>query len=140
MSAALPGMSNGTPKPDASAALRDRLGEGANRVALLTSGNGSTLQALVERDVPVSVVIVDCPCGAVQVAKANGIPVEVIRYGVVFYGARYSRRLSETLFRHGIDTLVVAGFNSPLDPPLEDVPLGRFLRVISSDAASLGQV
>ena len=46
------------------------------RVGVLASGSGTILRALVARGLPVSVVIVDRVCGAIDVAREHGVPVE----------------------------------------------------------------
>ena len=46
---------------------------------MLASGTGTILQALLEADLPVAVVLVDRPCLAGKVAERAGVPVELGR-------------------------------------------------------------
>ena len=50
------------------------------RVGVLASGTGTILQALLDRDVPVVVVVADRPCRALEIAEARGIAAELVEY------------------------------------------------------------
>ena len=94
------------------------VGAGQTRIGVLASGGGSNLEAILAAGLPVAVVVVDRPCGAVAVAEAAGVPAEVV--------ARRSDRLELThavvdvLERHGVDLVVMAGYMSILDKPVFD--------------------
>ena len=91
---------------------RDELG-----LAVLASGTGSILQALVDDGLPITVVLVDRPGGAEQIAKSAGIPLErVIResFGPGFERDAYTADVVEALGRHQVDLIAMAGFGTVL--------------------------
>lgn len=101
------------------------------RVAVLASGSGTILQAMLERgDVPILMVLVDRPCGAVGIAEAAGVPVETVArtdFGAGFDRTAYTERVVDALERHGIELVVMAGFGTILAQPLQDAFSGRIL-------------
>jgi phosphoribosylglycinamide formyltransferase-1 len=97
---------------------------------VLASGQGSVLEAIVAWGVPVAAVIVDRPCGAVDLAGAAGIAVEVVEretFGSDFDRAGYTDRVVEALERHAIDVVAMAGFGTVLSAAVFDRYPGRVL-------------
>ena len=45
------------------------------RIGVLASGSGTILRAMLARDLPIAVVLVDRPCGATEIAAEAGVPV-----------------------------------------------------------------
>jgi len=43
------------------------------RIGVLASGSGTILEAMLDRALPVAVVVVDRPCGAVEIAERAGV-------------------------------------------------------------------
>lgn len=87
------------------------------RIAALASGGGSVLEAILERRLPVAVVLVDRPCGAEAVARAHGVGsvlVERDSFGPAFDRAAYTDRVVDVLRAHGADLLAMAGFMTVL--------------------------
>jgi phosphoribosylglycinamide formyltransferase-1 len=90
-------------------------------VAVLASGSGTILDAMIEAGVPVEVVVVDRPCGATEVAARHGVDAEVVErtsFGADFDRDGYSRRMVEVLEDRGIDLVVMAGFGTILSKPM----------------------
>ena len=70
------------------------------RVGVLASGSGTILRALVERGLPVSVVVVDRTCGAIDIAAAHGVPVEHVErttFGPEFDRVAYTHEVIDAL-------------------------------------------
>jgi phosphoribosylglycinamide formyltransferase-1 len=100
------------------------------RIGVLASGAGSNLEAILEAGLPVVVVVVDRPCGAVAVAEAAGVPAEVVRresFGSDFDRSAYTERVVEALERHGAEVVAMAGFGTILDKQVHDAFPGRVL-------------
>ncbi len=89
-------------------------------IAVLVSGEGSNLQALIDSPDPgysISVVISDRPgAGALAKAANAGIPVEIVDWGG--YGSRetFTAAVCDTAERHGARALILAGFMRILAP------------------------
>jgi phosphoribosylglycinamide formyltransferase 1 len=100
------------------------------RVAVLASGSGTILDAALSAGVPVEVVVVDRPCGAMAVAEGHGVPwelVERVNFGVGFDRAAYTDEVLKVLSGYDIDLVVMAGFGTILGPALFDELAGRVL-------------
>ncbi|HEY7583806.1 MAG TPA: phosphoribosylglycinamide formyltransferase [Acidimicrobiia bacterium] len=86
-----------------------------DRYAVLASGSGSNLQALIEAKIPKpTVVIADLECGALERARRMKIPAETI----AFEGDRatFTASILDLARSHGVETLVLAGFMRILGP------------------------
>ncbi len=84
---------------------------------MLASGAGTLLSAMLERGLPVSVVVVDRSCAAIQVAERAGVPVELIQrssFGDDFDRRAFTMKLLEAMRRHCIDLVAMAGFGTVL--------------------------
>jgi len=100
------------------------------KLGVLASGGGTNLAAIIAAGLPVSVVIVDRPCAAVEVATAAGIPAELVAresFGRDFDRVAYSYRVVDALKRHEIDVVAMAGFGTVLAAPIIDTFPGRVL-------------
>jgi len=100
------------------------------RIAILASGSGSILDAMVAGGVPVDLVVVDRPCGAVDVASAHDLTsvlVERNSYGADFDRDDYSSKVVALLEEHGIDLVVMAGWGTIFSPPMFDAFAGRIV-------------
>ncbi len=90
-------------------------------VAVLASGGGSNLAAILEAGIPVAVVLVDRPCGAVEVASTAGVPVEMVprsSFGPDFDRATYTENVVAALRRYGVGLVAMAGFGTVLGKPM----------------------
>ncbi|HCB34784.1 MAG TPA: phosphoribosylglycinamide formyltransferase [Acidimicrobiaceae bacterium] len=93
------------------------------RLAVLVSGTGSILEAMIEAGLPVTLVLSDRACRGVEVAAAAGIDAAVVerdRFGPGFDRAAYSKRLAVELDGGGVDLVAMAGFGTVLAPAFFD--------------------
>lgn len=88
------------------------------RIAVLVSGSGSNLEALLayKPKLPIVLVIADRPCKAADLAEAKGLQVERLYrpHGRFFDRRHYTLRLQRLLFAAEIDLVVMAGFMTML--------------------------
>jgi phosphoribosylglycinamide formyltransferase-1 len=90
---------------------------------VLASGSGTILRAMLDSELPIAVVLVDRPCGAVGIAENGGIPVEVVSrtsYGPDFDRVAYTHQVVDALARHQVDLIAMAGFGTILEKPIHD--------------------
>lgn len=102
----------------------------AVRVAVLVSGTGSILEAVLDAGLPVSLVVADRPCRGLGVATEAGVPTELVEresYGDDFDRDVYSARLVAVLAEHRIDLVAMAGFGTILSAPVHDAYGGRIV-------------
>lgn len=93
------------------------------RIGVLASGSGTILSALANADLPLVVVVVDRPCGAIDRAERANLPVELVEresFGADFDRIAYTHRVIEVLKRHEVDLVAMAGFGTILDPPIHE--------------------
>lgn len=100
------------------------------RLGVLASGAGTILKAILEAGIPVDAVIVDRPCMAAELAEGAGVEVEVVEresFGAEFDRHAYTHRVVESLKRHRIDVVAMAGFGTVLGAPIFEVYPDRIL-------------
>ncbi len=100
------------------------------RLGVLASGTGTLLEAVIEAGLPVSVVVADRQCRALDVAGAAGIPSELVRrdtFGPHFDRQAYTSRVVRTLQDHSVDVVAMAGFGTILGPEMFSAFPGRVL-------------
>lgn len=98
------------------------------RVGVLASGSGTILQAMLDRGLPISVVVADRPCGALDIAAAAQVPTELVartEYGREFDRVAYTHEIIDALGRHDVDLVAIAGFGTILSKPFVDAYGGR---------------
>jgi phosphoribosylglycinamide formyltransferase-1 len=103
---------------------------GSRRLAVLASGSGTILDALLSAGLPVELVISDRPCGALDVAAAHRAPSAVLKrtsFGPDFDRVGYTDRLIGALRHARIDVVAMAGFMTVLSPSLFESYGGRVL-------------
>jgi phosphoribosylglycinamide formyltransferase-1 len=90
------------------------------RVAVLVSGNGTNLQALIScADLHAEIVLVGCnraSAPALDRARGASIPICVADRTQLSRRAERQRTLLESLRAHDVDLLVLAGFDEILSP------------------------
>ena len=94
------------------------------KLAVLVSGVGSVLEAILSYPLQVDLVVADRPCRALQVAKDAEVASVLVRredFSPAF-SVEARRRLTssvyEALTEHGIDIVAMAGFMTVLDASL----------------------
>jgi phosphoribosylglycinamide formyltransferase-1 len=100
------------------------------RLAVLVSGSGTLLEAIVAGGTPVSVVLADRPCRGLEVAARAGIPGELLErtdFGRSFDRVAYSESVVKALVAAGADVVALAGYMTVLSPALLDAFPGRVL-------------
>jgi phosphoribosylglycinamide formyltransferase-1 len=100
------------------------------RIAVLASGSGTLLEAILADGIPVSLVVVDRPSRAIDIAAAHGVPavhVERTSYGSDFDRVGYTKQVVEVLQERAIDLVVMAGFGTVFAEPIHDAFPHRIL-------------
>jgi phosphoribosylglycinamide formyltransferase-1 len=103
---------------------------GRSSLAVLASGSGTILEAMVTAGVPVAIVASDRPCRALDVGRDAGAEVELVErtdFGKSFDRTAYTERLVKALTAHAVDTVAMAGFMTVLAAPMFDGYEGRVL-------------
>jgi phosphoribosylglycinamide formyltransferase-1 len=98
------------------------------RVGVLASGSGTILRAMLERGLPVVVVVADRPCGALDVARGANVPGELVErrdFAASFDRVAYTHDVVDVLQRHDVDLVAIAGFGTILSKPFIDAYSGR---------------
>lgn len=100
------------------------------RIAVLASGSGTLLEAILADGIPVSLVVVDRPSRATEVAEAHGVPavlVERASFGDGFDRVAYTQQVVEVLVEAEVDLVVMAGFGTVFAEPIHDAFEHRIL-------------
>ena len=98
------------------------------RVGVLASGSGTILRALLARKLPIVAVVVDRPCGALEIARTAGLAAELVErtdFGPSFDRVAYTHDVVDVLRRHDVDLVAIAGFGTILSKPFVDAYGGR---------------
>jgi phosphoribosylglycinamide formyltransferase 1 len=93
------------------------------RVGVLASGSGTNLQAMLDRRLPIVVVIADRKCAALDIARDAGIDAELVErtdFTPAFDRVAYTHRVVDALERHGVELVAMAGFGTILEKPVHD--------------------
>ncbi len=102
-------------------------------MAVLVSGTGSILDAMLEAEVPVALVLADRSCRALGIAAAAGVEVELVDrqafggYGAAFDRWGFTRAVTAALTAHDVDLVAMAGFGTVLARPMFEAFPGRIL-------------
>lgn len=105
------------------------------RLAVLASGGGSNLQALIDAsergEIPakIALVITDRPAYALERARAHGIEAVCMERRGFADKAAFDAALSEKLSSERIDAIVLAGYLSIIDAALVGRFAGRIINV-----------
>jgi phosphoribosylglycinamide formyltransferase-1 len=100
------------------------------RIAVLASGSGTLLEAILADGIPVAVVVADRPCRALEVASAAGVEAVLVErgtFGPTFDREAYSARVAALLRDRAVGLVVMAGFGTVLAAPMFDAFHGRIL-------------
>jgi phosphoribosylglycinamide formyltransferase-1 len=85
------------------------------RIAVLASGSGTLLEAILDDGIPVSLVVVDRPSKAQGVAEAHDVDtilVERSSFGATFDRDAYTAQVVDVLRDHDVELVVMAGFGT----------------------------
>ncbi|MDH3752466.1 MAG: phosphoribosylglycinamide formyltransferase [Acidimicrobiia bacterium] len=100
------------------------------RLAVLASGSGTILDAILSAGITVEVAVVDRPCPAVDVAARHGTDVVLVEresFGPDFDRDEYTMRVTAALEGAGIELVAMAGFGTVLGQAIQDVYGGRIV-------------
>jgi len=100
------------------------------QIAVLASGAGTILGALISTGLPIAVVVVDRTCAAEDVGATAGIPVErVMRpsFGAGFDRERFTDDVVAALAPYGVSLIAMAGYGTVLGRSIHDAYPGRIL-------------
>ena len=85
------------------------------RTAVLASGSGTLLDAILADGIPVELVVVDRPCAATEVAERHGVRAvchERSSFGAEFDRDAYTAEVTGLLVDAGIELVVMAGYGT----------------------------
>ena len=102
------------------------------RIAILISGRGSNMQALLEAGLQavIGAVISNNPQAAgLALARARGVPTEVVDHRSYPDREAFDRALAAAIDRHAPDLLVLAGFMRILTPGFVERYAGRMINI-----------
>jgi len=102
----------------------------AVRVAVLVSGSGTILEALLADGIPIALVVADRPCRGLTVAGEAGVATLLERrqsFKADFDRDAYSAELATALTAAGIELVVMAGFGTIVSEPMHEAFGGRIL-------------
>lgn len=106
------------------------------KIAVLISGQGTLLKAMIDQNIPIEFVLVDKVCDGIAYANEAGIPVILIDRRDPMYGFQvgkdwnrrgFSQDVSGLLHSEGIELVVMAGFMTVFDQVMFDRYAGRVL-------------
>jgi phosphoribosylglycinamide formyltransferase-1 len=78
---------------------------------------------MLERELPIAVVLADRPCGALGIAEEVGVATELVErasFGAEFDRVAYTHDVLDALNRHQVDLIAMAGFGTILSKPIHD--------------------
>jgi phosphoribosylglycinamide formyltransferase-1 len=93
------------------------------RVGVLASGSGTILRAMIDRKLPIVVVVADRACTALEIARDARIATEFVErtdFGPRFDRVAYTHQVVDALERHGVELIAMAGFGTILEKPVHD--------------------
>ncbi len=100
------------------------------QLAVLASGTGSILRAILEEGIDVALVLLDRECPAQELSTRHGVACVVVErstFGSDFDRETYSKEVVTALRDHEIDVVAMAGFGTVLAEPFFDTYDGRVL-------------
>lgn len=100
------------------------------RIAVLASGSGTLLEAMIQADLPVALVVSDRKCRALEIAGAAMIPATLVErtdWSSTFDRDVYAREVLEVLANHSADLVAMAGFGTVLGASIFEAMPGRII-------------
>jgi len=104
------------------------------RLAVLASGSGTNLEAILKYPLPVALVVTDRACGAVQTAAEAGVPCITIprprkKHLTALERRTFTAQVRDCLVAHSITHIAMAGFFTVLSEQIFDAYGGRMLNL-----------
>ncbi len=100
------------------------------RIAVLASGSGTLLEAILDDEIPVALVVVDRPSKAQGVAEAHDVEavlVERTSFGKDFDRDAYTAQVVDVLRSRDIDLIVMAGYGTVFGEAIHEAFPDRIL-------------
>lgn len=104
------------------------------RLAVLASGTGTNLEAIIAAGLTLSLVLADRPCRALEIADEHDIPTKLILRAPFGFRphsdwdrAGFTDAVASELHNHDIDLVAMAGFMTVLAPAIFDEYKDRIL-------------
>ncbi|MBW3538304.1 phosphoribosylglycinamide formyltransferase [Candidatus Parcubacteria bacterium] len=104
------------------------------RLAILVSGTGTILEAILASGLPVSLVLADRDCRGLKIAQAAGVPTAAVQRREFGYapGAdwdreRFTQNVVDQLRQHGTSIVAMSGFMTVFTQGMFDAFPGRVL-------------
>lgn len=100
------------------------------RIAVLASGSGTILEAILAEGLAVVVVVTDRSCRALEVAREAGIEAVLVArgsFGPDFDRDAYTEEVVEELRARGVDLVVMAGYGTVFGAAMQKAYGGRIL-------------
>lgn len=103
------------------------------RLAVLVSGSGTILRAMFDAGLPITVVLSDRPCAALEIARQHGSGVALVDraefggFGSQFDRDGFTTAVTETLQDSRVDLVAMAGFGTVLTAPVHEAFPGLIL-------------
>jgi phosphoribosylglycinamide formyltransferase-1 len=104
------------------------------KLAVLASGSGTILEAILKAGLPVGLVLADRDCQALGIARAAGVTATLLDRRDFGYHPRttwdrtgFTAALATQLQSHHIEFIAMAGFMTVLAPPIFEQFSGRIL-------------
>ncbi len=100
------------------------------RLAVLVSGSGTLLEAILAEGIAVTLVLADRPCRGLEVAERAGVAAELVErtdFGPGFDRTAYSDRVAKALKAHDVGLVALAGYMTILSPAVLAAFPGRVL-------------
>lgn len=98
--------------------------------AVLASGSGTLLDAILSDGIAIDLVVVDRPCAAIDVADRHGVRVvchERTSFGADFDRDAYTSEVTGILREAGIELVVMAGYGTVFGPAVFEAFPNRVL-------------
>lgn len=100
------------------------------RLAVLASGSGTILDAMLQRGLPIHLVVVDRRCGAEHIAAGGAVPcilVERTDFSDAFDRDAHTEAVVAALAEHQIDLVAMAGYGTILGPAIFEAFRGKVI-------------
>jgi phosphoribosylglycinamide formyltransferase 1 len=100
------------------------------KLAVFVSGVGSILEAMIASGLDISLVVADRPCRGLDIAKAAGIPAELVlrsSYKADFDREAYTDQVVALLKLHDIELIALSGFLTIFSKSIFDHYEGKIL-------------
>lgn len=100
------------------------------KTAVLASGSGTLLDAILVDGIPVDLVVVDRKCAATDVAQHHDVDHVVherTSFGASFDRDGYTAEVTEILLGAGIELVVMAGYGTVFGQPIHDAFPNRII-------------